>query len=63
MPFGKYRDRPLLELPENYLLWLERQGFPTGRLGGLLALALEIKREGLTHLLEPLTRRIPPTPE
>lgn len=56
MPFGKYRGRRLIELPEAYLLWFEKKGFPNGELGKLLQLALEIKRNGLGYLLTPLKR-------
>ena len=51
MPFGKYEGRPLLELPEGYLLWFTRQGLPRGKLGEQLALVLEIKTNGLEQLV------------
>ena len=53
-PFGKYAGLRLLDLPEPYLLWFEREGFPHGKLGEHMALALEIKRDGLLPLLAPL---------
>jgi uncharacterized protein (DUF3820 family) len=56
MPFGKYKGRALIDLPEPYLLWFAREGFPKGQLGHLLALALEIKTNGLTGLIRPLKR-------
>ena len=54
MPFGKYAGRVLIDLPEEYLLWFEKKEFPSGELGLLMALCLEIKREGLTYLITPL---------
>lgn len=55
MPFGKYKGRMLIALPEEYLLWFARKdNFPEGQLGELMALALVIKTEGLEHLVRPL---------
>ncbi|GAB2877995.1 DUF3820 family protein [Microbulbifer echini] len=54
MPFGKYAGCPLIDLPEEYLLWFSREGFPSGKLGQLMALALEVKIEGLEGLITPL---------
>ncbi|MCA9648812.1 MAG: DUF3820 family protein [Myxococcales bacterium] len=54
MPFGKYASLRIIHLPEPYLLWFEREGFPHGKLGEHMALALEIKRNGLERLLDPL---------
>ena len=54
MPFGKYQGRVIIDLPEEYLLWFARKGFPSGELGLLLALALEIKSNGLTGLITKL---------
>lgn len=56
MPFGKYQGRTLIDLPEAYLIWFANQGFPEGQLGRLMALALEIKINGLESLIEPLKR-------
>ena len=58
MPFGKYKDRLLCDLPGNYLAWFAREGFPPGGLGRLLALMHEQDHNGLTRLLDPL--RPPP---
>jgi uncharacterized protein (DUF3820 family) len=57
MPFGKYRGRLLIELPEAYVLWFRSQGFPAGDLGLLLASLYEIKANGLEGLLRPLVRK------
>lgn len=54
MPFGKYEGRMLIDLPEEYLLWFAKKGFPSGKLGELLALCLEIKRDGLEDVIKPL---------
>lgn len=54
MPFGKYSGRPLIRLPEEYLLWFQAKGWPAGRLGQLMALALLIRSEGLESLITPL---------
>ena len=44
MPFGKYKGRRLIDLPEEYLLWFARKDeFPAGRLGELMAITLLIK--------------------
>lgn len=56
MPYGKYAGRPLLQLPEAYLVWMHRQGFPSGKLGQQLALMYEVKLNGLEGLLQPLLR-------
>lgn len=56
MPFGKYEGRALLDLPQAYLTWFAQRGFPAGKLGELMALALEVKHNGLEHLVRPLAR-------
>jgi hypothetical protein len=57
MPFGKYKDRPLCDLPVSYLEWFQRKGFPKGKLGILLGTIYEIKINGLEGLLEPLKKK------
>ncbi|HTE09368.1 MAG TPA: DUF3820 family protein [Chitinophagaceae bacterium] len=54
MPFGKYKDYFLCDLPVAYLEWFQRKGFPKGKLGMLLSTIYEIKINGLMYLLEPL---------
>ncbi len=60
MPWGKYKGRVILDLPEEYLLWMQRKGWPPGRLGQLLALTLEIKIHGGEEVLAPLRRQVQP---
>ncbi len=50
MPFGKYKDMRLIDLPERYLVWFSQKGFPEGRLGEDLQAIYEIKRNGLEFL-------------
>jgi uncharacterized protein (DUF3820 family) len=56
MPFGKYKGRLLIDLPEPYLLWFADKGFPEGKLGMLMQLALELRIHGLEHLVQPLKK-------
>lgn len=54
MPFGKYQGRLIADLPEDYLLWFAKKGFPGNRLGHLMQLMLVIRENGLETLLDPL---------
>ena len=58
MPFGKYAGTLLMDLPEDYLLWFAKKGFPESELGRLMALCLEIKVEGLDSLLAPIKQAL-----
>lgn len=58
MPFGKYKGVLLCNLPENYLVWFNRKGFPEGKLGMLLQTMYEIKLNGLEYLLTPLKNKV-----
>jgi hypothetical protein len=54
MPFGKYKDYVLCDLPEPYLTWFHSKGFPSGKIGMLLSTLYEIKLNGLEYLIKPL---------
>ena len=56
MPFGKYKNRIFCDLPEPYLVWFHRKGFPPGKIGMLLSALYEIKLNGLQYLLKPLKK-------
>jgi len=58
MPFGKYKDTVLCDLPVSYLEWFHREGFPKGKLGMLLGTLYEIKINGLEKLLQPLKKNL-----
>jgi uncharacterized protein (DUF3820 family) len=60
MPFGKYKDRIICDLPESYLVWFYRKGFPRGEIGTLLSTLYEIRLNGLEYLLKPIKREKTP---
>ena len=53
MPFGKYKGQLLIDLPEPYVVWFSKQGFPNGELGVMLGMLYEIKLNGLEYLFKP----------
>ena len=57
MPFGKYKGILICDLPDAYLEWFARKGFPAGKLGMLLTTMHEISSNGLRYLLQPLRGR------
>ncbi|MEI8012130.1 MAG: DUF3820 family protein [Candidatus Omnitrophota bacterium] len=58
MPFGKYKNQLLIDLPETYLCWFSRKGFPKSSLGMMLESIYEIKLNGLEGLLDPIRRTL-----
>jgi len=56
MPYGKYKGVLLCNLPDYYLEWYYRKGFPPGKLGMLLHTIYEIKLNGLMYLLDPIKK-------
>lgn len=54
MPFGKYKGRLLIDLPEPYLVWFSQKGFPPGKLGRQLETVHTIKVNGLEYLFKPI---------
>lgn len=57
MPFGKYKDKLICDLPEFYIEWFARKGFPKNKIGILLNTMYEINLNGLKYLLEPLKKK------
>ncbi len=54
MPFGKYANRLLIDLPEPYVIWFANKGFPKGELGQMMRIVHEVKVNGLEYLFIPL---------
>jgi len=59
MPFGKYKGRYLVQLPEAYLTWFYNKGFPEGKLGRMLYMTWEIKINGLEGLIYKIQKEFP----
>lgn len=54
MPYGKFKGRHLIDLPEHYIVWYNNKGFPEGKLGDQLRLVYELKLNGLEDLVRKL---------
>ncbi len=59
MPFGKYKGRYLVDIPEPYYTWFHQKGFPEGKLGDLLKAMHEIKVNGLEPLIHKIQKDFP----
>ena len=46
MPFGKYKDRYLTDLPKAYLIWFRQRGLPAESLGCMVEAMYEINVKG-----------------
>lgn len=57
MPFGKYKDWYLVNIPDTYYVWFKNKGFPNTSFGKKLASMYEIKLNGLEDLVRPLIRK------
>ena len=57
MPYGKFKGRILMDLPEHYVVWYFKEGLPETEIGRLLYLLYEIKINGLDYLLKPIRQR------
>ena len=59
MPYGKYKDRYLIDLPEYYVVWYHNKGFPKGKLGNMLEQVYELKLNGLEELIWNIRKQYP----
>ncbi|MEZ7929823.1 MAG: DUF3820 family protein [Flavobacteriales bacterium] len=57
MPFGKYKGRYLIDLPEHYIVWYKNKGFPAGKIGKQLELVYELQLNGLEDIVREIKRR------
>lgn len=57
MPFGKYKNTLLCDMPISYLEWLYKKGFPPGKLGMMLSTVFEIKTNGVDQILRQIKQR------
>lgn len=56
MPFGKYKNTYLSDIPESYYIWFRQKGFPNGKLGRQMKAVFEMKINGLEHLLRKIRK-------
>ena len=63
IPFGKFGIKvyppagvPIMDLPQEYLIWFKERGFPKGRLGELMAQVEAIKAVGMDSVFDPIRR-------
>jgi len=59
MPYGKYKDRYIIDLPEYYVVWYHGKGFPKGKLGMMLEQVYELKLNGLEELIWNIKKQYP----
>ena len=57
MPYGKYKGRYLIDLPEHYLIWYKNKGFPNGKIGKQLESVYEIQLNGLENIVREVRKR------
>ena len=59
MPFGKYKDQYLIDIPEHYYTWFNQKGFPQGKLGSMMQQMNDIKINGLEELIYTIKKQYP----
>ena len=56
MPYGKYKGKYMIDLPEFYVVWYRNKGFPKGQIGEMLATVYELKLNGLEDLVRNINK-------
>lgn len=59
MPFGKYKDYYLIDIPEHYIVWYKNKGFPKGKLGQQMQMVYELKLNGLEGMIRNIKKVYP----
>lgn len=59
MPYGKFKDRYLIDLPEYYVVWYRNKGFPKGQLGNMLETVYTLKVNGLEDIVRKIQKHYP----
>lgn len=54
MPFGKYKGKYLVDLPDAYFVWFKQKGFPAGKLGRQIQSVGELKANGAGGVMRAL---------
>jgi hypothetical protein len=57
MPYGKYEGKYLIDLPEYYIVWLNNNRLPKGKLGEQLKLIYELKLNGLEEIVRTIRNK------
>ena len=59
MPFGKYKNYYLVDIPEYYYNWFKQKGFPRNSLGRMMEQMHDIKINGLEQIIRNIMRQYP----
>lgn len=59
MPYGKFKNRYLIDLPEYYVVWYKNKGFPPGQLGNMLETIYTLKLNGLEGIVYKIQKLYP----
>lgn len=59
MPFGKYKNYYLVDIPEYYYTWFNQKGFPKSSLGKMMEQMYDIKINGLDDIVRNIMRQYP----
>jgi uncharacterized protein (DUF3820 family) len=57
MPFGKFKGRFLIDLPEHYIVWYRNKGVPKGKLGQQMNLVYELQLNGLEDIVREIKKK------